>query len=129
VTDPALIKKLQIKPGMRLLVLNAPADYRARLGDLEVDAVPGEGKHDFVQVFAANSAELSPVSAAGAGAIKYDGILWVTYPKLSGKVKSDLSRERVWELVAPLGLRPVAQVSIDDTWSALRFRPSTGTDR
>lgn len=123
-TDTALIKKLQIKPGMRLLVLNAPLDFLARMEGLEVDQTPGEGEYDFVQLFAANGAELMQRGAVGSGAVRLDGLLWMTYPKLSGKIKSDLSRERVWELIAPLGLRPVSQISIDDTWSALRFRPN-----
>jgi hypothetical protein len=39
-------------------------------------------------------------------------------------VETDLSRDDFWELLTGAGLRPVTQISIDDTWSALRFRPS-----
>ena len=50
-------------------------------------------------------------------------LLWLSYPKRSSKVETDLSRDVGWEVVADAGLRPVTQVSIDETWSALRFRP------
>jgi hypothetical protein len=44
-------------------------------------------------------------------------------PKGSSKVPTDLSRDVFWEALGYLGLRPVTQVSVDDVWSALRFRP------
>ena len=47
----------------------------------------------------------------------------VTYPKKTGKIASDLSREVTWQAITPLGWRPVTQISIDETWSALRFKP------
>jgi uncharacterized protein YbdZ (MbtH family) len=49
--------------------------------------------------------------------------MWVSYPKKSSKVKTDISRDAGWEIMAENSLRPVTQVSIDKTWSALRFRP------
>jgi hypothetical protein len=39
-------------------------------------------------------------------------------------VETDLTRERGWDGLKELGLEPVAQIAVDDTWSALRFRPS-----
>jgi hypothetical protein len=56
-------------------------------------------------------------------ALKYDGLLWISYPKRSSKVETDLTRDRGWEVMTEAGLRPVTQVSIDALWSALRFRP------
>jgi hypothetical protein len=38
-------------------------------------------------------------------------------------VESDLSREEVWAAMEATGWRPVSQIAIDETWSALRFRP------
>ena len=49
--------------------------------------------------------------------------MWITYPKKTSGVESDLSREEVWDAMAATGWRPVAQVAIDEVWSALRFRP------
>jgi hypothetical protein len=49
--------------------------------------------------------------------------LWVAYPKGDSGRDTDLSRDRGWEKLRALGLAAVAQVAVDATWSALRFRP------
>jgi len=121
-----LLKKLRMQPGQRVVILNAPPGYLDEPGELPecVEVVDrAEGTLDFVQVFAKDLAELEKLAPVAAQAVKHDGLLWVSYPKKSAKVESDLSREVVWQAVAKIGLRPVAQVSVNDVWSALRFRP------
>jgi len=120
--DSELIKKLRLSAGQRALVLNAPEGYLDRLGDLPVAGEPA-GTFDFVQLFVRTQAELEQQGPAAYQAVRYDGLLWICYPKKSAGVESDLSRDVVWEIVAQSGLRPVTQVSIDAIWSALRFRP------
>ena len=82
-----------------------------------------QGTFDFVQVFAKDLPELERLATLAAGAVKDDGLFWVSYPKKSSKVESELSRDVVWKAVAKTGLRPVTQIAINDVWSALRFRP------
>ena len=48
--------------------------------------------------------------------------LWFAYPKKTGAIRTDLSRDHGWEPLAERGLLAVTQVAIDATWSALRFR-------
>jgi hypothetical protein len=48
----------------------------------------------------------------------------ISYPKKTSKAKGDLDRDMVWQAVAKTGLRAVSQVSVDDVWSAIRFRPA-----
>jgi|WetSurMetagenome_2_1015567.scaffolds.fasta_scaffold54057_3 hypothetical protein len=125
-TETPLVKKLQLKPGQQALFLNAPEGYVASLGPLPdgVALVDGPtGTLDFVQIFVRDSAELTTHAPAALAAIKLDGVLWIAYPKQSAKVKTDLTRDRGWEPVTALGLRPVTQIAIDETWSALRWRP------
>ena len=121
-----LIKKLRIQPGQRILVLNAPEGYLSDLSWLpegvELRQKP-EGTFDFVQVFVKSVAELSEHAPNAIKAVKYDGLLWFCYPKQSSKIKTDINRDTGWTIVRQAGLRPVTQVAIDDTWSALRFRP------
>jgi len=121
-----LSKKLQMQPGQRVLVLNAPEGYMAELGplpaDVEVTDSP-EGMYEFVHLFVANSADLGCLGPVAIEAVKYDGLLWLSYPKRSSKVETDLTRDRGWDIVAQAGLRPVTQVSVNEIWSALRFRP------
>ena len=121
-----LSKKLRIQPGQRLLLLNPPAGYVESLGPLpegaRIVSAPAS-EVDFCHLFAANSTQLAELLPDALSAIKHDGLLWVSYPKKSSKVESDLSRDALWELPGDTGLRPVAQISIDQTWSALRYRP------
>lgn len=56
--------------------------------------------------------------------VKQGGLLWVSYPKGSGKNKPDINRDSLWDLSIPHGIHPVAQVALDETWSALRFVPN-----
>ncbi len=123
----ALASKLRLQPGHRVLLLNAPEGYLERLQPLP-DGVEladsGGGKFDFVHLFARNSSDLAWMARQAVEAIKYDGLLWVSYPKKSAKVETDLHRDIQWQAFEEAGLRPVTQVAIDDVWSALRFRPA-----
>ena len=129
VAPSPLLKKLRIQPDQRLLVLNAPSGYVASLGELPEGAQLSEqpdpqAEYEFCHVFAKNSSELADLVPIAVQAVQYDGLLWISYPKKSSKVETDLSRDKLWELPGGAGLRPVTQVSIDKTWSAIRFRPN-----
>ena len=60
---------------------------------------------------------------AAHAALEPGGLFWISYPKGSSKVPTDLNRDVFWEALEHLGVRPVTQVSVDEVWSALRFRP------
>jgi hypothetical protein len=125
-----LTKKLQIKPGQRILLLNPPADYLQTLGELPtgVQLVAGNGSPaDLVQLFVASSQELAQHLPTALAALHPDTIFWICYPKLTAKIKSDLTRDEGWLPVGQAGYEGVAQVAIDETWSALRFKPAERT--
>lgn len=121
----SLAKKLQIKPGSRIALVNAPPGYAERLEPLPegarvVDLQPGV---DVLQVFAHDRAELE--GAAGAlGSVREGGLLWVCYPKGGKKAGTDLNRDLLWAELGKSGLAGVTLVAVDDTWSAMRFRPA-----
>jgi hypothetical protein len=71
-------------------------------------------------VFAADARSLRALLAAHGDRLGRPPILWIVYPKAN---RTDINRDTLWPIVAGLGLRPITQVSIDETWSALRFRP------
>lgn len=121
-----LIKKLRIQPGQRLLILNAPEAYLSVLSPLpegvEIKQAP-DGAFDFVQLFVNSVAELEEKGPLAIAAVKYDGLLWICYPKQTSKIKTDINRDTGWITLQSAGFRPVTQVAIDETWSALRYRP------
>ncbi len=121
-----LHKKLRLHTIQKALILNAPQGYLDLLGELPEGVIvsqQAEGKFEFVHLFVKDSAEYQSLAPIALEAIEYDGLLWISYPKKSAKIKSDLSREILWEMTKGTGIRPVTQISIDETWSALRFRP------
>ena len=129
--DTPLAKKLRILPGRRVLILNAPHGFTQTL-DLLPDgatiAATPDGAYDVVLAFAGDSSQLAAVRDAAIAATKPGGALWFAYPKKSTG-KGDLQRESVWELVRPSGWGPVSQIALDETWSALRFKPETEVTR
>jgi hypothetical protein len=70
-------------------------------------------------VFADDEASLRRSLAKHGPRLGRPGTLWVAYPKGN---KADINRDTVWPMVAEHGLRPISQVAVDETWSALRFR-------
>ncbi len=124
--DAALLKKLLVKPGQRILVLNAPAGYIARLTPLPDDATVAEtpdGAYDAVHAFVGSQADLARLWPTARAAIQPGGLMWLAYPKKSSGIKTDIHRDAGWDVVAADQWTGVTQIAIDDTWSALRFRP------
>jgi hypothetical protein len=71
-------------------------------------------------VFADDAASLRDLLAAHQERLARPEVLWVAYPKGN---RTDLNRDSLWPILGEHGMRPVTQVSIDQVWSALRFRP------
>lgn len=131
-TEAALAKKLGIKAGHRVLFFNTPAGYVESFAPLpdgvEVAEKPG-GEFDVVHLFVRDTAEIDRLALAAIAATKPDGVLWISYPKRSSKVPTDVTRDVGWDAVTGAGWAGVAQVSVDETWSALRFKPEATVRR
>jgi hypothetical protein len=132
--DNMLLKKLLVKPGNRVLVLNPPPGWlEGGLGPLpervEVTGQAGGGGFDVVHLFVRDGGELRRFALEAVAALRPGGILWVSYPKRSSKVDTDLTRDRGWDRLDAAGWQAVTQVSVDATWSALRFRPKAEVGR
>ena len=123
----ALARKLRLKQQQTTLALNAPPEYvtalRAALTPDAVSESVGAATYDLVSVFARSRAEVEASAPAAIAATRAGGQLWIMWPKKTSKETSDLSRDTLWPLIQPLGWEPVASIAVDDTWSALRFKP------
>ncbi len=103
-------------------------DISAVLGDLPTGAsfAADVGLADVVLAFVHTRAALALVAPRARDALQAGGCLWFAYPKLTSSAAGDLKREVVREVVAAaIAQRPVTQIAIDATWSALRFRPAS----
>ena len=122
----SIVKKLGLKPGMRALVLGAPSGYLESLAPLPDGVVVSKtvgGNYGFVQFFASKKAEIEKLKKKLLESADPGALVWISYPKKSSRLDSDLSREVVWAAMEETGWRPVSQIAIDEVWSALRFRP------
>jgi hypothetical protein len=71
-------------------------------------------------VFGDNAESLRESVAAHAGQLAEPQNLWIAYPKGN---RTDMNRDTLWPIVVPCGVRPIGQISVNEVWSAMRFRP------
>ena len=119
-----LVRKLGIKPGMRMLVVAPPDDYRALLGELPEgveDAGDADGPVAFIHVFARSKTALEQQVSALKGRMLQDGMLWASWPKKASGVETDLSGDVVRGVGLGAGLVDVKVCAVDDRWSGLKF--------
>ncbi len=124
--ESALVKKLKLKPSQRAAVVNAPDGYLQELGPLPNGVQVAEklsGKFDWVQVFVKNKAELDKLVPRLVRALKPDALLWISYPKGTSKIQTDLTRDKGWEAIQQADLKWITLISVDETWSAFALRP------
>ena len=119
-------KKLLIKENYIVLLLNEPDGYRDLLIDLPdgVEIVSSSPQPvDFVHLFVRDKAELEALLEKTNSYVKEGGLFWLSYPKGTSKIETDINRDTIWDYSKTLGIRPVSMISIDDTWSAMRMKP------
>jgi len=126
VTENPLLKKMKLKPGQRAAIINAPGGYVETLQPLPEDVAMAEdlvGTFDWVQLFVKTQAELEQVIAHVRAALKPAGMLWITFPKGTSKIQTDLTRDKGWDALQAIDLKWINLISIDQTWSAFALRP------
>lgn len=125
-TGTPLPRKLGIKSGSRIALVQAPADFGATLGELpddvsvsgDVDAGAGL---DLVLFFTRSADELRARFAALSGAIHPAGMLWIAWPKQASRVATDLTENVVRATALERGMVDVKVCAIDATWSGLKL--------
>jgi hypothetical protein len=123
-TDSALARKMKRPPAGRAAIINAPADYQTKaFQGLPPAGASLTGKFDWIQIFVQNSAELAGLAPRAAKALKPDAMLWISFPKGSSKIQTDLTRDKGWEGLTKLDLKWLTLISVDETWSAFALRP------
>ncbi|MEK6587401.1 MAG: hypothetical protein AABY97_00980 [Chloroflexota bacterium] len=124
--ESALAKKMTLRPGSRVAILNAPEGYRKELASLPKDVeLVGQlrGKFDWIQLFVRTRTELEASAPRAIAALKPESVLWISFPKGSSKIQTDLTRDKGWESLRTVDLKWVNLISVNDTWSAFALRP------
>jgi hypothetical protein len=117
-----LVSKLGIKPGARVAFVGAPVQFDELLGELPsgVKAV-SRGTVDFAIVFVTKRTELAKRFDAFVDRLTPDGMLWISWPKKTAGVATELTENVVREIGLDAGLVDVKVCAIDATWSGLKF--------
>lgn len=120
-------EKLNLKNHKQIVVLNAPASFEPELKTLRGVTVlrdlASAGELDFVLAFVTDQKQVDTLGKAIARKAKGDAVVWCAYPKgTSKKYKSEINRDKGWQVLGDAGFEPVRMVAIDEDWSALRFR-------
>ncbi len=119
-----LWQKLGLKSGQRVWLRNAPAQYWDWCGfDPAIVEIAGAAARnfDYGHVFVSTRAQLAAELPAAARRLDAGGMLWISWPKKSSGVTSDLDEDTLRELVLPLGLVDVKVCAVTEIWSGLKF--------
>lgn len=119
----ALVDKLGIKAGAGIAIVNPPTGYERTLGRLPaVDRKPiATGMLDFIQFFTTEKRELERRFAALSRALAPAGMLWISWPKKSSGVATDLTEDVIRAVGLAHGLVDVKVAAVDEVWSGLKF--------
>jgi hypothetical protein len=119
-----LAQKLGIKPGMKVASLGAPASYRKLLAPLPEKvsftekASAGSG---FVHLFVSERRILEKELKRLRALLDDAGVLWISWPKKSSGVTTDITEDVIRDVCLPLGLVDIKVCAVDETWSGLKL--------
>jgi Protein of unknown function (DUF3052) len=119
-----LPKKLGIKENFRVVLIGMPADIEAELKDVLTACKLGRdsgGTLDFAMVFVKKQTELKQQFSKLAKQLAPAGILWVSWPKKSSGVATDMNENDVRKIGLDAGLVDVKVCAVNDIWSGLKF--------
>jgi hypothetical protein len=119
-----LVKKLGIKQGSRVALVNAPENFQTELDELPADVkfMKSTTKSlDLILFFVLSERALAKDFAKLAARLTSNGMIWIAWPKKSSGVTTDLTFDRVQRIGLDAGLVDVKICAIDDTWSGLKF--------
>jgi hypothetical protein len=119
-----LAKKLGIKEGTRMFLVDAPTDYDELVDPLPpgvARAASVDARTDLVHVFASSKAKLARHLAAAMKKMRPDCAIWISWPKKSSGVATEITEDTIREVALPMGLVDVKVCAVDETWSGLKL--------
>jgi hypothetical protein len=113
-----LAKKLGIQPGSTILLDGAPNDYPSKEANV---ARSVSDKVDLIHIFSKSAGELQTKLAKLRDRIRPDAVVWVSWPKKSSKVPTDITEDVIREIALPMGFVDIKVCAVDDVWSGLKL--------
>ena len=123
-SNASLVKKLGIKPGFKIRLVDPPEHYFDLLEELPADTEffeePEQGV-DFIHYFTRQASNLEKVLPAFKTEIVSNGMIWVSWPKKAAKVPTDVTEDVIRNLALSIGLVDVKVCAVDSVWSGLKL--------
>ena len=119
-----LAKKLGIGAGHRVWLVDAPANYKTLVAPLPdgVSFVSRPSRTtDVAHVFASTRRDLEKTLRGARKTLKPDAAIWVSWPKKSSKVPTDITEDVIRDVALPMGFVDIKVCAVDDTWSGLKL--------
>ena len=120
-----LWRKLGYKTGMFAYVDGGPNNYLSLLAlpaDVVVTWLPkAKSDMEFVHLFATSASKLKRKLEYYRKRIVPGGVIWVSWPKKSSGVKSDITEYTIRDVALPMGLVDVKVCAVDEVWSGLKL--------
>jgi hypothetical protein len=119
-----LAKKLGIKENFSIILFNEPTHYKRLFSDFPKNTQQltlGSGKADFIHLFLRQEKELIAEFNKYKEILKKDGLMWISWPKGSSSIPTDLKRDSIREYALANGLVDVKVAAVDENWSGLKF--------
>lgn len=125
-----LAKKLGLKDGQRALFIDLPASLAdlstsrafAESTRITLDQLGDTAKgYDFIHLFTAARSVLEALAQPLMNLIARDGMIWVSWPKKTSKVATDITEDVIRDVVLPIGLVDVKVCAVDEVWSGLKL--------
>jgi len=121
--ESAIAKKMKLKSDLKAAVINAPESYVDALRHNTALSPTLNGKFDWIQIFVKNKAELDTLAPKAVKALKPESMLWISFPKGTSKIQTDLTRDKGWDVLRDLDLKWINLISVNEMWSAFSLRP------
>ena len=116
--------KIGIKPGARVLAVDAPKTYAALISPLPLKAAlvsTLDDRVDVIHVFVTRKADLSRFLKSAVGKMRSDAALWVSWPKRAAGVPREVTENTIREVALPLGFVDIKVCAVDEIWSGLKL--------
>jgi len=119
-----LAKKLGIKDGFHISLINAPGYYLSLFSDLPANLVFRDldgVKIDFIHFFTKSKTEYEALLPSLKDQIKSNGIIWISWPKKASKIATDITEDIIRNYALKIGLVDIKVCAVDEIWSGLKL--------
>ena len=119
-----LAKKLGIKGGFHVKLVNAPIYYFDLFTDLPADIVLTDApslKKDFIHFFTKSVEEYIQNLPILKDQLKPNGMIWASWPKKASKIVTDITENKIRDYAIEIGLVDIKVCAVDELWSGLKL--------